>query len=123
MNRDKIGTQTCYIYTSMYQQGYVDVHEIFIYLYTYKTVFECALFYSYSLCSSFLLLLCMFIHNPAFLILSSHLHSILNKLTPDNFSRLSQELVYLASASNDREKLKGAILLVCNAHAPVYVYS
>ena len=55
----------------------------------------------------------MFIPNPAFLILSSHLHSILNKLTPDNFSRLSQELVYLASASNDREKLKGAILLVC----------
>lgn len=63
----------------------------------------------------------MFIPNPAFLILSSHLHSILNKLTPDNFSRLSQELVYLASASNDREKLKGAILLVCNTHVHVHV--
>ena len=39
-------------------------------------------------------------------------HSILNKLTPDNFGRLSRELVHLASSSNDRNKLKGAILLV-----------
>ena len=38
--------------------------------------------------------------------------SILNKLTPDNFDRLSQELLHLASSSNDRDKLKGAILLV-----------
>lgn len=40
------------------------------------------------------------------------IRGILNKLTPDNFDRLSRELVHLASSSNDREKLKGSILLV-----------
>jgi len=44
--------------------------------------------------------------------------SILNKLTPDNFERLSTELMRLSS----RETLKGSILLVCHMIVTWYLH-
>ena len=38
--------------------------------------------------------------------------SILNKLTPDNFEKLSREVIHHACTNNSKEIKKGAILLV-----------